>query len=74
MQPARADANFGAESVAIAIRKASGSVVEDACRIHLLQKCARGAEIVGNDRVGVRGAKTLNVVDGLIHAAHNFQG
>ena len=74
VQPAGADADLGAEAIAIAVGKARGGVMVHARGIHLLQKDARGGGVVGDDGVGVGGAETLDVVDGFVHAANDFQG
>ena len=72
MQPARADANFRAESIAIAIGKASGGIVKDARGIHPLQERARRVGIARDDCIRVGRAKALDVVDGFVDSWDNL--
>lgn len=53
VQLAVANAYFGAQAVAKAIGKASGSVMEDARGIHFIQKLLRRGGIFRNDAFGV---------------------
>ena len=73
MQPARADANFCAESISIAICKASGRIVKNARGIDPWQERARSVGIVRDDRIRVGGAEALDVVDSFVNAGHNPQ-
>src|SRR5580704_6580304 len=74
VQPARADPDLSAEPVTIAVCKTGRGIMEDACGIHLLQKCVGRIEIIRDDGVGMSGAETLNVVYGFVDVVNDFQG
>jgi len=66
------DADLGAQSKAIAIRKASRTVVKDASTIDALQELCGRFTVLGNDRIGVATSERVNVVDSFFHAVDNF--
>ena len=74
MQLAGADANFGAEAVAEAVRKPRRAVVEDICRIHLFEKSSGSRGILREDSVCVVRTMSLNMIERVVEGVDNADG
>ena len=68
------DAYFGAEAVAEAVGEAGGGVLIDAGGVHQGHEAAGGFFIFRNNTVGVVGAVGIDVADGFVCTAYQFDG
>ena len=72
MDAARADADLGAQAEPEAVREARRGVVVDAGAVDAAEKVLGGLLVLGHDALGVAGPEAVDVVDGLLHVAHDL--